>query len=471
MRKNSKKTNTIITSGELFPISPIKHNRVEVSFTAPDLSSQGGLLLLNEYEQQHGFIAKIATCIEDTRSQSFVQHSYYEMLRQRICQIAAGYEDADDSDLLREDSILKICSGRLPSDKALSSQPTISRLENKLTNSELYKIGELFLHEFISSYKKAPKVIILDCDDSNFNTYGEQQGTLFNDYYGEYCYMPLFIFEGISGKMILPMLRPGRRNKSNNIYKILRRIINRLRKVWKHTEFIIRGDSHFCCHELMDWNEEQFIESQKFIHWVCRERGVYFITGLTGNKALSTRTKEWVENAVQNFKKHGQPICFFKTFTYQAGSWKYPQRVIVKIEVNEKGTNIRYIVTNFKHNNSPFLYQELYCGRGQMELYIKELKTYLIADRMSCAKFTANQFRLFLHAAAYVILLQIKQKIFTGSALEKASMLTIREKIIFTAVHIRVLKTKIKIEFPINHPYRECLERAFIKFEYWRKTG
>jgi len=471
MDKNSKNFDTKDTFGSLFSISPIQNKPVEVSFTAPDLSSQGGLLLMNEYEQHHGFIGKLASCIEDTRHQPFVQHSYYEMLRQRIYQIASGYQDSDDCDLLRDDSILKMCSGRLPDDKALSSQPTMSRFENKLTDRELYKIGEVFLDEFISSYSKAPKVIILDCDDSNFNTYGDQQGSLFNDYYGEYCYMPLFIFEGQSGKMVMPLLRPGRRNKSVNIFKILRRIINLLRKAWKHTEFIVRGDAHFCCHELMDWNEDQFIESQKFVQWACSQCGIYFITGLTGNKALSARTQEWVKLAEESFKKNGQPVQFFKTFMYQAGSWKYAQRVIVKVEYNEKGKNVRYVVTNFKHNNSRFLYQELYCGRGQMELYIKELKTYLQADSMSCNKFTANQFRLFLHAAAYVIFLGLKQKVFAGSALENASIMTIREKIMLTAVHIRVLKTKIKIEFPANHPYRELIEKALIKFAHWPKAA
>jgi len=471
MDKNSINFDTQDTLGKLFSISPIKNKPIEISFTAPDLSSQGGLLLMKEYEHHHGFIGQLTGCIEDTRHQPFVQHPYYEMLRQRIFQIAAGYQDSDDCDLLRNDSVLKMCSGRSSDDASLSSQPTMSRLENKVTERELYKIGEAFLDEFIRSYKKAPKVIILDCDDSNFNTYGDQQGTLFNDYYGEYCYMPLFIFEGQSGKLILPLLRPGRRNKSANIFKILRRIINRLRKAWKHTQFIVRGDAHFCCHELMDWNEDHFVESQEFVQWACNQRDVYFITGLTGNKALSARTEEWVKMAEESFKKTGQPVRFFKTFMYQAGSWKYAQRVIVKIEYNEKGKNVRYIVTNFTHGNSRFLYQELYCGRGQMELYIKELKTYLQADSMSCNKFTANQFRLFLHAAAYVIFLGLKQKVFAGSALEKASIATIREKIILTAVHIRVLKTKVKIEFPENHPHRELIETAFIKFSHWPKAA
>jgi hypothetical protein len=196
MDKNSKNFDTTDTNGTLFSLSPLKNKPIEVSFTAPDLSSQGGLLLMREDELQSGFIARLSNCIEDSRFQPFVQHSYYEMIQQRLCQIAAGYEDADDCDFLRHDSILKICSGRLPDDKALSSQPSMTRLENKLTDRELYKIGEVFLDEFIQSYKKAPKVIILDCDDSNFNTYGDQQGTLFNDYYGEYCYMPLSAIQG-----------------------------------------------------------------------------------------------------------------------------------------------------------------------------------------------------------------------------------------------------------------------------------
>jgi hypothetical protein len=332
-------------------------------------------------------------------------------------------------------------------------------------------MGESFVEEFIASYDKPPQAIIIDCDDSNFNTYGDQQGVLFNDYYGEYCYMPLFIFEGQSGKLILPLLRPGRRNKSVNIYKILRRLINRLRKAWKDTEFIVRGDAHFCCRELMDWNEDQLVASPEFIEWACNQKSIYFITGLTGNKALSAHTEKWVKIAEDTFKRDGQPVRFFKTFNYKAGTWKYAQRVIVKIEFNEKGKNVRYIVTNFTNNNSRFLYQEVYCGRGQMELYIKEVKTYLHADSMSCNKFAANQFRLFLHAAAYVVLHRIKQKLFPKSALETASIQTIREKILLTAVHIKVLKTKIKIEFPANHPYRDLLEKAFVACAAWREAA
>jgi hypothetical protein len=283
--------------------------------------------------------------------------------------------------------------------------------------------------------------------------------------------MPLFIFEGQTGKLITAILRPGRRNKSANIYKILRRLINRLRKVWKNTEIIVRGDAHFCCRELMDWNEDQLVAAPEFIEWACNQRSIYFVTGLTGNKALSARTKDWVKMAEESFKQDRQPVRFFRTFMYQAGTWKHAQRVIVKIEVNEKGTNVRYIVTNFQNNNSRFLYEEVYCGRGQMELYIKELKTYPNAGTMSCNKFAANQFRLFLHAAAYVVFLGIKQKLFPDTALSAASIQTIREKIILTAVHIRGLKTKIKIEFPAYHPCRDLLEKVFMACACQRKAA
>jgi hypothetical protein len=326
-----------------------------------------------------------------------------------------------------------------------------------MTIRELYQMGVCFVEQFIHSYKQEPEAIILDCDDSNFNAYGAQQGILFNNYYDEYCYMPLFIFEGISGKMILPLLRNGRRNKSTNIFGILRRLITLMRKYWKNTRFIIRGDSHFCCKEMMDWAIDlPYVD---------------FITGLTGNSVLSAKTRDWEEMAKKQYQRHKEPICFFRTFFYKAGSWKNPQRVIVKIEVNEKGLNVRYVVTSFKHNNSRFLYQSLYCGRGQMELYIKELKTYLDADRTSCNKFSANQFRLFLHAAAYVLLLGIKQEVLKGTELENASILSIREKILLTAVHIRELKGKIKIELPQKHPYRELLSKAFLHFARWRAAA
>jgi len=175
--------------------------------------------------------------------------------------------------------------------------------------------------------------------------------------------------------------------------------------------------------------------------------------------------------AEKQYKYGKVPVKFYRTFTYQAGTWQHAQRVIVKIEVSEMGTNVRYVVTNFTHGNSRFLYEGMYCCRGQMELYIKELKTYLDADRTSGHKFKANQFRLFLHSAAYVLLHGLKSEMFPGTALQKSSILTIREKILLTAVHIRQMKTKIKVEFPKDHPFKEDLSRILHRFKAVRNAA
>lgn len=207
----------------------------------------------------------------------------------------------------------------------------MSRLENKVSMGELYDMGVCFVEEFIASYDKQPECIILDCDDSNFNAYGNQQGTLFNNYYDEYCYMPLFIFEGISGKMVLPLLRTGRRNKSTNICGILRRLVGMMRKHWKKTRFIVRGDGHFCSKDFMDWaSGKGYVE---------------FVFGLTGNSVLNDRVEEWVEKAADSYRKNGEEVRFFRQFIYKAGSWEHPQRVIAKIEVNHHGTNVRMYVS------------------------------------------------------------------------------------------------------------------------------
>ena len=204
-----------------------------------------------------------------------VVHNQTEMLRQRIYQIMAGFEDADDCDRLCRDGILKMCAGRSASDEIdLASRPTMTRLENRLSRKELFDIGEAFIDDFIASYNSEPDSIIIDADDTNADTYGAQQLTLFNAYYGEYCYMPLLLFEGRSGKLILPILRQGRGNKAINISGLLKRLITKLRKKWKHTQIIVRGDSHFCSRDFMGWATEQ-------------QDGIHFITGLAGHSIRS----------------------------------------------------------------------------------------------------------------------------------------------------------------------------------------
>ena len=447
MSKDTKSPNTNPISetenisSTLFNLSSVCKKPIEMSFSAEKISSDGGLLLLREIEARNSILQSISNCIQEDHHCGYVKHSINSMLTQRVFQIAAGYEDANDCDTLRDDMILKICAEVLPeSGNPLSSQPTMSRFENSLSRSELYKIAVAFVDNFIKSYSEEPPVIILDPDDTNSNTYGAQQLALFNDYYGEYCYMPLHIYEGQSGKLIATILKPGRRSKTADVFSILQRIIAHLRRVWKNTMIIVRGDGHFCSKELMAW--------------AAGQDKVHFLTGLTGNKLLNDLARVTINSAEKQFKSTGKPVKRYHSFDYAAGSWSGPQRVIVKVEVSEKGTNIRYVVTDIRCVRTKALYEHGYCARGQMELYIKESKTHLQSDRMSCSRFEANQFRLFMHSAAYILLHALREKMLQGSEYANATMKTIRLRLIKVAAYVKEMKTRIKIELPKQFPDR-----------------
>lgn len=442
MIENNFGTNSPILS--LFPLS----KKIEVSFTGDRISSDGGLLLLREVESQLGLINRISNCIQDERDQRYIDHTIEEMLTQRVFQIAAGYEDCNDCNDLRSDPILKTCAGRFPqSGTDLASQPTMSRLENSASKKDLYQVGKCLVDNFVGSYEQEPSVIILDCDDTNANTYGQQELSLYNDYYHDYCYMPLHIYEGLSGKLITSILKPGRRSKQNDISSLLQRLISQLREQWENTVIIIRGDSHFA--------------SNDFMHWCNRQYRVGFITGLTGNQKLHRLAGVTIESVKREYQQYGKPVKRYHSFMYQAGSWDKPQKVIVKVEVNDRGTNIRYIVTNMTEYKSKGLYEKGYCARGAMELRIKEHKLYLKSDRASCSSFMANQFRLFIHSVAYVLLHTMQKELFCNTEFENATFKTIQDKIIKTAAWVKELKTKIKIELPECCPTKRLQTKAF----------
>ena len=431
---------------DLFPVSG---KPIELSFTGDQISSDGGLLLLREVENQLGLIDRISACITDNRDQRYVDHTIKEMLIQRVFQIAAGYEDCNDCDDLRDDMIFKMCAGRLPqSGQELASQPTMSRLENSVGSKDLYRMGVEFLDTFIGSYDQEPKVIILDCDDTNSNTYGQQELSLFNNYYHGYCYMPLHIYEGLSGDLIATILKPGRRSKQNDVASLLKKIIGRLREEWANTMIIVRGDGHFASADFMQWCDDQY--------------NTGYITGLSGNSKLHKLADVTIKSSEREFKQYGKPVKRYHSFWYQAGSWVKPQKVVVKVEVSDLGTNIRYIVTDLVHFRARDLYEKGYCARGAMELRIKEHKLYLKSDRSSCNSFKANQFRLYLHSMAYVLLHTLQKEALRGTEFVNATFKTIQNKIIKTAAWVRELKTKIKIELPQCCPTKtiqsNCLE-------------
>ena len=418
----------------------ISHKKIVADFNGGDVSSDGGLLFLRATEKKTDIIARITKVLDDRRHPGYVKHDLQQLLRQRVYQIAAGYEDANDSNQLRHDPVLKITCDQL--DAPLASQPTISRFENTFSRKDLYRIAEAFVEVFLHSYKRAPKGIILDLDDTADRTHGHQQLSFFNGYHDSYCFMPLHIYEGRSGKLVTTILRTGKRPSGKEIVMILRRIVREIRQAWPEVGIIIRGDSHYGCPEVFDF---------------CEVHDLKFVLGLTGRSPMSLKIQNLAQRAKELYLEKEQSVKLFTEFEYQAGTWDSPQRVICKIEHNDKGPNIRFILTNLVNSRIRMIYETIYCGRGAMELMIKEHKNHLRSDKTSCHSFKANQFRLFLHSIAYVLLHAFREKCLKNTQFAKAQFDTIRMKILKLGARVIQLSTKIKIHLPASSPYQDDL--------------
>jgi hypothetical protein len=457
MQDNIKTQEKQLFSEDFLTSTPIKNKNVVINFCEDTMSTDTGAILLKEVEQQIGIIGTICSVIDDNRDQRYVQHSQKEMLSQRIYQIACGYEDAIDCNTLRNDPVFKICVDKLPeTDPALASQPTMTRFENSIGAKTIYKIAESFFDIFIKSYTEEPQIIVIDADDTDYSCHGHQQESLFNGYYDERCYMPLMIFEGLSGKLITSILKPGRRLKTGSFTAIVKRIIERIRQHWKKTIIVFRGDSHFCSPELM-----KLIEA---------ESDIYYVTGLTGNKKINKDVANKLNEAKALYKKSAdkKTVKLYHSFYYKAGSWASSKRVIAKIEHGSKGSNIRFVISNFKDVDAKVLYEDIYCKRGEMELFIKNHKTYLKSSRTSCHSFFANQFRVFLHSAAYVLIHSLQKEILKGTELANTTMQTIQLKVLKIASRVKELKTKINLFLPKSYPYKDILAKSLGIFAVMR---
>jgi hypothetical protein len=434
-------------------LSPVQHQSVLLDFDGGQLSSDAGLLLLREVEQQIGIIKALAETIHDPRDSRYVKHELIELLTQRIFQIAAGYEDANDCDCLKDDPIFKMCADRLPeSGKALASQPTMSRFENSITRTYLYRLAKVLIEHFVQSYEKEPKLIVLDFDDTEDETYGDQQLALFNKFYNSYCFQPLHVYEGISGKLITTILKPGKRSNGKQILAIVKRLITYLRFQWPNTIIVFRGDSHFAYHEVMDW-----IDTQQNVHHV---------TGLTGYPAIKELVNSHILRAKKLYNKLERTIRLYHSFYYQADSWTKHRRVVAKIEMTAHGLNLRFVVTDMEQAKAHVLYNEIYCHRGNAELYIKDHKLYLKSDRTSCHRFAANQFRLLLSSAAYVLIHALKTNILKTTQWGNATIATIRLRLFKIGARVRQLKTRMKVELPSSCPVKSTFIKSFQIFEF-----
>ena len=433
---------------QLLLFKGLSKKKIEADFNGGEVSSDAGLLFLREVEDRIGLIRKMTYSLRDRRHPGYVKHELLELFKQRVFQIACGYEDGNDSNELRSDPIMKIACERLPDeDPPLASQPTISRFENSLSRTDLYRIAEALVDVFIESYSEPPEAILLDIDDTDDLTHGHQQLTLFNAYHGDYCYMPIHIYEGKSGKLITTVLRPGKRPTGKQIASILKRVVRKIRKDWPDVGILLRADSYYACPEVFDF---------------CEGNDMKYVLGFKPLSPLVREVKPLVEEASQRFNLEGQPVKMFTETDYRAKSWKKTRRVITKVEYNVLGSNTRFIITNLEHWNRRFIYQTVYCDRGAMELMIKEHKNHLMSDRTSCTSFSANQFRLFLHSAAYVIYHTFRALHLKGTEWASAQFDTIRLKIIKIGARIIQRTRKIRIHLPTSFPWKGELQKIWL---------
>lgn len=398
-------------------------------------------------------IGQMAGCLKDPRARC--QHSLEEMIAQRVYQIIAGYEDGNDCDALRDEAIFKLAAGREAGGSALASQPTISRLENLPGPKELLRIFYAQIDLFVSSYTKAPSAIVLDVDPTASRTYGQQELQLFNTYVGGYCLMPFHVYEGQSGKPIATILRPGKVPSAEEIKALMKRIVRRLRSHWPEVHIILRADSHHTKPAVMEW---------------CEEHHLDYITGLEPNARLKKLFAHAAQQAKQRYEyyvQRGEPertACIYASDFYAAGTWNSPRRVVCRVYHGPMGSDMRFIVTTFTQATARYLYDTVYCGRGNAELMIKEHKLGLKSDRMSCTSAHANQFRLFLHNLAYLILHRFRARLLKGTALAKASFTRLRLELFKTAARLTVRKTYVQVHLSRDHQNQKLwqgLSRAF----------
>jgi hypothetical protein len=419
-------------------LSPIEGKEIVARFDGGRLSSDGGLLVLREIERRLSVADRLAACIDDPRDPTSTVHMLADIIRFRLLMIAVGYEDGNDATGLRTDPLFKLALERVPSDRDLCSQSTLSRLENLPDARTLLRLGRALVDLYCASFRQVPRRITLDIDDTFDAVHGGQQLRLFNAHYDEYGFQPIVVFDG-EGRFVTAVLRPAKRPKGVEIRAFLRRLVRAIRSHWPEVEILLRADSHYACPEVMDW---------------CETNSLDYILGLAPTRTLRRHITGLEESTAARFKAAptGGKVRRFKEFFDAAKTWSRVRRIVARVEAGSDGTDTRFIVTNLGHGSGRSLYQELYCRRGRAENHIKAWKTHLAADRTSCPKATANQFRLFLHAGAYWLLWTLRALMPRRSPWRVAQFDTLRLRLIKTAARIVEMKTKIKIHLPSSAP-------------------
>jgi hypothetical protein len=409
---------------------------LEAAFDGGRLTSDGGLLWLARVDSEMGLCEAISECVPEWRTRK-ARHSLASLVRQRVFQIACGYDDQNDSDTLREDPLLKLCCGSLPeSGLDLASQPTISRMENAATRRSCHRIAEVLFEIYLRERERdgAPKKVLLDFDATADPVHGEQEGSYYHGYYKQHIYHPLLVFDGESGHLITALLRAGNTHASNSCVAMLRRMVGRLRERWPGVQIEMRADAGFAVPAIYDY---------------CESESITYTIALITNERLKEMAGDLLEEAREEHERTAHKAKLFGEGTYQAASWEKKRRVVYKAEVMEQGTNRRFVLTT--RSDQPKALYEFYARRGEAENWIKDFKVHVKADRLSCHRFIANQFRLLLHACAYWLMDILRRKLIERGAL-RMQLDTLRLSLIKIGGRVRELMTKVRLHLASGHP-------------------
>ena len=407
---------------------------VEISFTGGNISSDGGILLLKAADDKLKLTQKIADILPDDRQASKIKHSLLSILKQRIYGIALGYEDLNDHQHLRKDLAFQTAVGR---EEVLASDSTLCRFEKTAERKTMVEIHNVLIEQFIDSYEKPPYKIILDFDATDDTVHGNQEKSAYNGYYGNYCFLPLYVFCG--HHLLTAYLRQSNQDGAKHSWAILALLVKKIRKEWPETKIIVRGDSGFCRPKTLRW---------------CERNAVKYVIGMGKNKVLLCLAEPYICKAKTAFDHTQEKQRIFGEIQYGAKSWGQERRIIVKAEHLEKGSNTRFVVTTLD-DEAQSLYDDWYCARGDMENRIKEQKLDMFSDRTSCHKWWSNQLRILLSGIAYSLVSYIRSAALKGSQFAKAQVGTIRLKLLKIGTVVIRSTRRIRFLMPSAYPYQE----------------
>jgi len=417
-----------------FSLPAVARKKVTADFDGGRLTSDGGVMLLAMAERRLGIADRLACAFPDRRDPSRITHTLADMIRARAFAIACGYEDADDLDHLRFDPAFKLACGRLPETGAdLCSQPTLSRLENAPSLKDAIRLTYALVDQWIASYDREPASVILDIDDTCDVVHGHQQLSLFNAHYDERCFLPIHVYDTERSRPVAVVLRPGKTPSGVEVRAHLRRLVRHIRKRWAKTRITFRGDGHYARPEAMEW---------------CEDNRVDYVFGLPGSKPLSRKVDDAADAVRTERAVSDKPVVRgYAETRHRAKSWSRERRAVARIEATTLGLDIRFVVTNLEYGSPEWIYDSLYCARGQAENLIKLHKTQLASDRTSCRSAVANQVRLVLHTAAYWLMLTVRDAIPKVRDLAKAEFATLRLRLIKIAARVVETASRVRLAF------------------------